>query len=56
MSEEANEVLAHRFHMDIFQKKDSSAADEILAPDFIWRNPLIPSELSHGPESAKKIA
>jgi steroid delta-isomerase-like uncharacterized protein len=56
MPEEENEVLAHRFHMDIFQKKDLSAADEILATDFIWRNPLIPSELIHGPENAKKIA
>lgn len=33
-----------------------SAADEILATDFVWRNPQIPAELSHGPESAKKIA
>jgi hypothetical protein len=41
MSEE-NEALVHRFHMDIFQKGDS-AADEILAPDFIWRNPGLPS-------------
>jgi len=30
-----NEALVHRFHMDIFQKRDS-AVDEILAPDFIW--------------------
>ena len=56
MSEEENEVLAHRFHMDMFQKRDLSTADEILATDFGWRNPLIPSELAHGPESAKKIA
>ena len=27
MSEE-NEALVHRFHMDIFQKGDSTAADE----------------------------
>jgi steroid delta-isomerase-like uncharacterized protein len=55
-NQEENEVLAHRFHMDIFQKKDLSTADEILATDFIWRNPQIPSELTHGPESVKKIA
>jgi steroid delta-isomerase-like uncharacterized protein len=55
-SQEENEALAHRFHMDIFQKKDLFTADEILASDFIWRNPQIPSELTHGPESAKKIA
>ena len=55
-NQEENEVLAHRFHMDMFQKRDLSTADEILATDFVWRNPLIPSELTHGPESAKKIA
>jgi predicted SnoaL-like aldol condensation-catalyzing enzyme len=55
MSEE-NEALVHRFHMDIFQKGDSTAADEILAPDFIWRNPGLPSELKHGPEGVKKTA
>jgi hypothetical protein len=49
MSEE-NEAL------DIFQKGDLAAADEILAPDFIWRNPSLPSELKHGPEGVKKIA
>ncbi|MGH9977470.1 MAG: ester cyclase [Nitrososphaeraceae archaeon] len=54
-NKEENEVLAHRFHMDMFQKRDLSTADEILATDFVWRNPLIPSELTHGPESAKKI-
>jgi hypothetical protein len=41
--------------MDMFQKRDLSTADEILATDFVWRNPLIPSELTCGPESAKKI-
>jgi steroid delta-isomerase-like uncharacterized protein len=54
-NQEENEVLAHRFHMDMFQKRDLSTADEILGTDFVWRNPLIPSELTRGPESAKKI-
>ena len=56
MSEEKKEALAHRFHMDIFQKGDLAAADEILAPDFIWRNPSLPSELKNGSEGVKKIA
>jgi len=56
MSEQQNETLAHRFHMDIFQKGDLAAADNILAKDFIWRNPTIPSELTRGPEGAKKVA
>jgi steroid delta-isomerase-like uncharacterized protein len=54
--EEENEVLAHRFHMDIFLKGDMSAADQILAENFIWRNPNVPPELAHGHESVKKIA
>lgn len=33
---------------------DLSVADEILATNFVWTNPLIPSELAHGPEAAKK--
>ena len=37
MSEE-NEVLAHRFHMDMFQKRDLSVADEILATEFVQRS------------------
>lgn len=51
-----NESLAHRFHMDIFQKGRLEVADEILALDFVWRNPLIPPELQRGPDSVKKIA
>jgi predicted SnoaL-like aldol condensation-catalyzing enzyme len=51
-----NETLAHRFHMDIFQKGELGVADEILASDFVWRNPIIPPELQHGPGSVKKIA
>ena len=54
--EQGNEALAHRFHMDIFQQGKLEVADEIIAPDFVWRNPVIPPELQHGPESVKKIA
>ena len=43
--EQRNEELAHRWHMAIFQKGDLSVADEILSPDFVWRNPSIPSDL-----------
>ena len=51
-----NESLAHRFPMDIFQKGRLEVADEILASDFVWRNPLIPTELQRGRDSVKKIA
>jgi steroid delta-isomerase-like uncharacterized protein len=54
--EQGNEALAHRFHMDIFQQGRLEVADEILTPDFVWRNPIIPPELQRGPESVKKIA
>ena len=42
--------------MDIFQKGDLSVADEILSPDFVWRNPSIPSDLRHGSDGTKKLA
>ena len=42
--------------MDIFQNRKLSVADEILATEFVWRNPQIPTELSHGPDSVKRIA
>ncbi|MFL6322106.1 MAG: ester cyclase [Nitrososphaeraceae archaeon] len=54
--EQGNEALARRFHMDIFQQGKLEVADEILASDFVWRNPIIPPELQRGPESVKKIA
>ena len=31
-------------------------ADEILSPDFVWRNPSLPSNLQHGSDGTKKIA
>jgi steroid delta-isomerase-like uncharacterized protein len=54
--QQENEALAHRFHMDIFQEGKLEVADEILDSGFVWRNPIIPSELQRGPESVKKIA
>lgn len=54
--DQENETLAHRFHTDIFQQGKLEVADEILASGFVWRNPVIPSELQRGPESVKKIA
>ena len=42
--------------MDIFQQGKLEVADEILTPDFVLRNPILPSELIHGPEGVKKFA
>jgi steroid delta-isomerase-like uncharacterized protein len=53
---ESNEDIAHRFHMDIFQKGDLSVADEILDTNFVWRNSSIPSEVTLGPDGTKKVA
>ena len=55
-TEQENEAIAHRFHMEIFQEGKLVIADEILTPDFILRNPILPSELAHGPEGVKKFA
>lgn len=54
--EKENEVISNRFHTDIFLKGDLSAADQILAENFVWRNPNVPQELAHGPDGVKKIA
>ena len=55
-TEQENEVLAHRFHMEIFQKGKFALADEILTPDFVLHNPVLPSELTKGPEGVKRFA
>jgi predicted SnoaL-like aldol condensation-catalyzing enzyme len=54
--EQGNEAIANRFHMDIFQLGKLEVADEILTSDFVLRNPMLPSELTHGPEGVKKFA
>lgn len=50
------EVLADRFHMELFSKGNLAAADEILTPEFVNRGAGIPPELAHGPEGAKRYA
>lgn len=55
-NEQENEVLSHRFHMEIFQKGKFSLADEILTQDFVLYNPVLPSELTKGPEGVKRFA
>jgi predicted SnoaL-like aldol condensation-catalyzing enzyme len=55
-TEQENEVLARRFHMEIFQKAKFPLADEILTPDFVLHNPILPSELTKGPEGVKRFA
>ena len=51
--EEINEALALRYHNDIFQKGNLEVADEILSSDFVIHNPVLPKELSKGPEGTK---
>jgi predicted SnoaL-like aldol condensation-catalyzing enzyme len=55
-TEQENEVLARRFHMEIFQKANFSVADEILTPDFVLHNPVLPVNLTKGPEGVKRFA
>jgi predicted SnoaL-like aldol condensation-catalyzing enzyme len=54
--EEKNEALALRYHNDIFQKGKLEVADEILSPDFVLHNPVLPEDLRNGPEGTKKCA
>ena len=54
--EEQNEALAIRYHNDIFQKGRLDVADEILSPDFVIHNPVLPEDLRRGPEGTKKYA
>jgi len=54
--EEENKALALRYHDDIFQEGRLEVADEILSPDFVIHNPILPEVLRNGPEGAKKYA
>ena len=54
--EEENEALVIRYHEDIFQKGKLEVADEILSPDFVIHNPVLPESLRKGPEGTKKYA
>jgi predicted SnoaL-like aldol condensation-catalyzing enzyme len=42
--------------MEIFQRGKLEVADEILTPDFVLRNPTLPSEFTRGPEGVKRFA
>ena len=50
------ELLAIRYHDDIFQKGKLEVADEMLSPDFVIRDPVLPEDLRRGPEGTKKYA
>jgi steroid delta-isomerase-like uncharacterized protein len=54
--EQENELLAHKFHMEIFQEAKFSLADEILSPDFVLHNPVLPPELTKGSQGVKRFA
>src|SRR4051812_27632183 len=49
----ANEALAHRWHMDLFQAGKLDVADEILAPGFAFHISGMDGE---GAEAAKEFA
>jgi steroid delta-isomerase-like uncharacterized protein len=54
--ENEKENLARRFHMDIFQQGNLEVADEIISPNFVVHNPILPPEIKNGPEGVKKFA
>ena len=55
-SEQEKEALAHSFCIEIFQKGEFSLADEILTPNFVLHNPVLPYEFTHGIEGVKRFA
>lgn len=54
-TEQQNEAIAHRFHMEIFQERKLDIADEIMTSDFVLRNPMLPSEFTRGLEGVKRF-
>lgn len=42
--------------MEIFRQRKLDVADEILAPDFVLRNPVLPAEFTYGSNGVKKLA
>src|SRR5919202_5108792 len=56
-TEQEKEALAHSFCIEIFQKGRFFLADEILTPDFVLHNPILPLELTKsGREGVKRFA
>jgi steroid delta-isomerase-like uncharacterized protein len=49
----ANEAIAHRWHMDLFQAGNLDVADEIFASGFAFHTPLQDGE---GTDAAKQLA
>ena len=52
---EANTALVYRYQHEIFEQGNMAAADEILAPNFVWHNPTDQS-FAVGPEAVKQQA
>ena len=54
--EKENETIAHRFYMEIFQRGKLEVIDEIVSPNFVMHNPMLPSEVKEGPEGVRKFS
>lgn len=52
----ANEELAHRFHMYVFQTGRLEVADEIVSSSFVWHGGFAPAEQPCGPDGVKQVA
>ncbi len=55
MSEE-NKALAHRFHLDIFQRGNFVVVDHLISPNFVWHAPGTPPEWTQGPKGVRRAA
>ena len=51
-----NKALAVRFRMNILQKGEVTAADEILGREFAWHRGMGPPAGQCGPEGVKQVA
>jgi steroid delta-isomerase-like uncharacterized protein len=53
MSAEENKALARRVLEEMFNKGNLDAADELLTPDYVDRDPAMPEDI-HGPDGFKE--
>jgi steroid delta-isomerase-like uncharacterized protein len=53
---EENKALAHRFHLDIFQRGNFVVVDHLISPNFVWHAPGTPPEWTQGPEGVRRAA
>lgn len=54
MTVEENKVIAARFY-EVYNEGNFELIDELFSPDFVGRDPNVPSQERHGPEGVKQV-